>query len=70
MSLLRVDAAQCKKICQRGRIGLALKGLVGFEKKINGTTFHHHFYVNKPERFFGLQVRCRELDIFKILGIF
>ena len=25
---------------------------------------------NKPERVFGLQVRCRELDIFKILGIF
>ena len=25
---------------------------------------------NKPERVFGLQVRCMELDIFKILGIF
>ena len=25
---------------------------------------------NKPERVFGLQVRSRELDIFKILGIF
>ena len=25
---------------------------------------------NKPERVFGLQVRCRELDNFKILGIF
>ena len=25
---------------------------------------------NKPERVFGLQVRCKELDIFKILGIF
>ena len=25
---------------------------------------------NKPERVFGLQVRCRELDSFKILGIF
>ena len=25
---------------------------------------------NKAERVFGLQVRCRELDIFKILGIF
>ena len=28
------------------------------------------FDKNKPERVFGLQVRCRELDIFKILGIF
>ena len=27
-------------------------------------------YKNKPERVFGLQVRCRELDIFKIVGIF
>ena len=26
--------------------------------------------VNKPERVFGLQVQCRELDIFKILMIF
>ena len=25
---------------------------------------------NKPERVFGLQVRCRELDIFKIFEIF
>ena len=25
--------------------------------------------INKPERVFGLQVRCRELDIFKILEI-
>ena len=25
---------------------------------------------NKPERVFGLQVRCRELDIFKILEMF
>ena len=25
---------------------------------------------NKPERVFGLQVRCREFEIFKILGIF
>ena len=25
---------------------------------------------NKPERVFGLQVRCKELDIFKILEIF
>jgi hypothetical protein len=22
-----------------------LEGLVGFEKKFNGTIFHHHFYV-------------------------
>ena len=28
------------------------------------------FYQNKPERVFGLQVRCWELDIFKILGMF
>ena len=27
-------------------------------------------YLNKPETFFGLQVRCRELDISKILEIF
>ena len=26
--------------------------------------------MNKPERGFGLQVRCRKLDIFKILEIF
>ena len=26
--------------------------------------------INKPERVFGLQVRCRELDVFKILEIF
>ena len=26
--------------------------------------------INKPEKVFGLQVRCRELDIFKNLGIF
>ena len=26
--------------------------------------------INKPERVFGLQVRCRELDIFQFLGIF
>ena len=25
---------------------------------------------NKPKRVFGLQVRCRELDVFKILEIF
>ena len=29
----------------------------------------HTAYKNKPERVFGLQVRCRELDIFKILEI-
>ena len=29
-----------------------------------------NFYFNKPERVFGLQVRCSDLDIFKILGIF
>jgi hypothetical protein len=29
------------------------------------------FIQNKPERVFGLQVRCKELDIFKIFfGIF
>ena len=28
------------------------------------------FCENKPERIFGLQVRCRELDIFKLLGNF
>ena len=28
------------------------------------------FWKNKPERVFGLKVRCRELDIFKILDIF
>ena len=26
--------------------------------------------INKPERVFGLQARCRELDIFKILEFF
>ena len=31
---------------------------------------HLELRVNKPERVFGLIVRCRELDIFKILGIF
>ena len=30
---------------------------------------HLELRVNKPERVFGLLVRCRELDIFKILGI-
>ena len=28
------------------------------------------FYTNKPERVFGLQVLCRELDIFKIIECF
>ena len=28
------------------------------------------FWRKKPERVFGLQVRCRELDIFKILEMF
>ena len=28
------------------------------------------FHINKPERVFRLHVQCKELDIFKILGIF
>ena len=38
-------------------------------KVIRGS-YSTYSLVNKPERVFGLQVRCRELDIFKIIEFF
>ena len=36
-----------------------------FEIKITSLTCQAYRWANKPERVFGLQVRCRELDVFK-----
>ena len=36
---------------------------------ISSFYFSVSFVQNKPEKFFGLHVRCRELDIFKIYDL-
>ena len=35
-----------------------------------GFYIYKKFWKNKPEKVFGLQVRCKELDIFKVSEIF
>ena len=39
-------------------------------QKVFSCPLNLHANENKPERVFGLKVRCRELDIFKILEFF